>query len=252
MNCIHTNETVIALLIDGDNVQSRYIDVIEKELAITGNTSYKRLYYTSKSNMPNGWDEVCNAHALTVRQVLPYAKSNGSVKNVADSALIIDAMDILYSGNVNCVCIVASDSDYTTVVKRLRESNIRVIGMGAKHTPAAFVKACNEFKYLEDLNAQYNTASSDEQLQVEGFPLDEEEASITPKNEIENFVVNLLEAEGSKMDCGEIKKRICKMWPNFNVNNYGANKISKFFETMNSLRVIHEKGGNININLKNR
>ena len=97
MQIIHSNEVVIALLIDGDNVSSRYIDVIEKELAITGNTSYKRLYYTSKNGMPGGWDEMCNAHALTVRQVLPYAKSNGSVKNVADAALIIDAMDILYS-----------------------------------------------------------------------------------------------------------------------------------------------------------
>ncbi|MDE5729329.1 MAG: NYN domain-containing protein, partial [Clostridia bacterium] len=234
MNKIHSNETVIALLIDGDNVHSRYIDVIEKELAIIGNTSYKRLYYTAKCNMPNGWDDVCNAHALTVRQMLPYAKSNGSVKNVADAALIIDAMDILYSGNVNCVCIVASDSDYTTVVKRLRESNISVIGMGAKHTPAAFVKACHEFKYFEDLISKYNADGVAEQLSVEvpSAEAADEEAIVTPVREIENFVVNLLETEDSKMDCGEIKKRICKMWPSFNVKNYGVNKTHKLFAAM--------------------
>ena len=252
---LQTNEMVIALLIDGDNVQSGYIDAIEKELAIMGNTTYKRLYYTSKSsNMPGGWNEVCNAHALTVRQVLPYAKSNGSVKNVADSALIIDAMDILYSGNVNCVCRGASDSDYTNIVKRLREANIRVIGMGAKHTPAAFVNACDEFKFLEDLNAKYNAAAVSEQLSVEELSFDgsEEEASVTPKSEIENFVINLLISAGSKLDGGEIKKRICKMWPSFNENNYGFNKIIKFYETMDSLKIIHEKGGNVNIDLKNR
>ena len=248
-----SNELVIALLIDGDNVQSEYIDVIEKELAITGNTTYKRLYYTSKNGMPNGWNEVCNAHALTVRQNIPYAKSNGSAKNVADFALIIEAMDILYSGNVNCVCIVASDSDYTNIVKRLRESNIRVIGMGAKHTPAAFVKACDEFKFLEDLSAQYDATSGNEQLSVQELSTDTEEAtSITPKSEIENFFVNLLISTGYKMDAGEIKKRICKMWPSFNEKNYGVNKISKFFETMDSVYIIHEKGRNINIDLKNR
>ena len=243
-----SNEPIIALLIDGDNAKSEYIDVIEKELAITGNTTYKRLYYTYKNGIPNGWnDEVCNAHALTPKQVFSYAKSKGSVKNVADSMLIIDAMDILYSGNVNCGCIVASDSDYTNICKRLHESNIRVIGMGEKHTPAAFIKACAEFKYLEDLRANYEALIEDEP------PVEEEQGSVIPtKSEIENFVVNLLLAEGKKLDAGEIKKRIINVWPSFNEKDYGHSKISKFFESMNSIRIIHEKGGNINIDLKNR
>lgn len=247
---LQSNELVIALLIDGDNVKSDYIDVIEKELAITGNTTYKRLYYTFKNSMPKGWNEVCNTHALTVRQVLPYAKSNGSVKNVADSALIIEAMDILYSGNVNCVCIVASDSDYTNIVKRLRESNIRVIGMGEKHTPVAFVKACDEFKYLEDLHAQYDGMVDDEA--AEDVEVEEQQSMTPSKYEIENFVVNMLRSAGKKLDAGETKKRICNMWPSFNEKNYGHSKISKFFESMNSIHTIQEKGGNLNIDLKNR
>lgn len=254
MNSVTQNpENVIALLIDGDNVKSVYIDAIEKELAMIGNTTYKRLYYTFSTGIPNGWDKVCNEHALSLRQVLPYSNNTSTVKNVADSALIIDAMDILYSNNVNCVCIVASDSDYTTIAKRLRESNIRVIGMGEKHTPAAFVNACEEFKYLESLNSMYNTEKSetDEDAKSSNAKDEASETPIPKKDEINNFIINMLEKAGTKMDNGQIKKNICQKWPSFDVNNYGVTKMSQFFD-VSIFKVIHEKGGNVNIDLINR
>lgn len=251
MSIFHNPETVIALLIDGDNVNSEYIDAIEKELAIMGNTTHKRLYYTYSTGIPNGWDGVCNVHALNLRQVMPYTNGkNSTVKNVADSQLIIDAMDILHSNNVNCVCIVASDSDYTTITKRLRESNIRVIGMGEKRTSVAFVNACDEFKYLEDLKTKYNTTSSNKATSAIA---DNDDGAATPptKAEIENFIKNMLEEAGHKLDAGEIKKRICKKWSSFNEANYGAARMSKFFDTT-KFKVIQESGGNINIDLINK
>lgn len=250
MTIFQTPETVIALLIDGDNVKSDYIDAIEKELAIIGNTTHKRLYYTFSTGIPNGWNNVCNAHALTLRQVLPYTNpKNATVKNVADSQLIIDAMDILYSNNINCVCIVACDSDYTNITKRLRESNIRVIGMGEKRTPAAFVNACDEFKYLEDLKAKYNTVTVKKSAAVVS---DGDDEALPPtKEEIENFIKNLLISKGGKMDAGEIKKRICQKWPDFDEENYGAARMSLFFD-QKKFKVIHEPGGNVNIDLINR
>ncbi len=242
-----TTEMVIALLIDGDNVQSVYIDAIEKELAILGNTTHKRLYYTSNTGISNGWGTVCNAHALNLRHVLPYTDSkNSNVKNVADSALIIDAMDILYSGHVNCICIVASDSDYTNIAKRLRESNVRVLGMGEKKTPAPFVNACDEFKYLEDLRDKYAT-------EIKGKKTEQSdgETTIPSKEEIENFITNLLNNAGKPLDAGTIKQSICQMWKDFNEENYGATKMIKFFNTK-KFKIIQEQGGNVNIDLLNR
>ena len=251
-NFSNQNENTIALLIDGDHIDSKYIDVIEKELAIIGNTTYKRLYYTYNKGMPHHWNDVCNAHALNLRQVMPYANvKKDNVKNVADSVLIIDAMDILYSGNVNCVCIVASDSDYTNIAKRLKESNIRVLGMGENQTPIAFVNACDEFKYLENLIERYETATTEKPAAATANAQAAAESSIPGKGEIENFITNLLIDEGTKMDAGKIKLRIRRNWPNFDETNYNVSRMSDFFD-QKKFKVIHEDGGNVNIDLLNR
>lgn len=263
---MNVSNQIIALLIDGDHVNSEYIDAIEKELAIIGNTTYKRVYFTYNKGIPQGWGEECNAHSLTLRQVMPYKNSKrdpDTVKNVADSALIIDAMDILYSNKVSCVCIAANDSDYTTIAKRLRESNIRMIGMGVKTTPVAFVNACDEFKYLEDLKAKYSTAvkktapkttvraASKTKKKTEDKPEQEEINAVTPKAEIENFITNLLISEGKILDAGEIKKRIVAKWSNFNEEDYGATRMTRFFDPK-KFKVIQEAGGNVNIDLLKR
>lgn len=263
---MNVSNQIIALLIDGDHVNSEFIDAIEKELAIIGNTTYKRVYYTYNKGIPQGWGEACNAHSLTLRQVMPYRNSKkdpDTVKNVADSALIIDAMDILYSEKVNCVCIAANDSDYTTIAKRLRESNIRMIGMGIKTTPVAFVNACDEFKYLEDLKAKYSTETKKTATKttaksaVKTKKKEEKTAepddgnAVTPKAEIENFITNLLLSEGKILDAGEIKKRIIAKWSNFNEEDYGATRMTKFFDPK-KFKVIQEPGGNVNIDLLKR
>ncbi|MDR0570058.1 MAG: NYN domain-containing protein [Clostridiales Family XIII bacterium] len=137
----------IAVLIDADNVSARYIGHILDEVSNQGTPTYKRIYGDWTSYRQASWREVLLKHSITPIQQYSYTIG----KNSTDSALIIDAMDILYSDSVDGFCIVSSDSDFTRLATRLRESGMMVIGMGEKKTPAAFVAACEKFKYLEVL-----------------------------------------------------------------------------------------------------
>ena len=136
-----------AVLIDADNVAARYIKIILDEIANEGEVTYKRIYgdWTKPALAP--WKQVLLEHSVTPIQQYSYTTG----KNATDSAMIIDAMDILYSGRVEGFCLVTSDSDFTRLASRLRESGMLVVGMGEQKTPKAFVSACNKFKYLDIL-----------------------------------------------------------------------------------------------------
>ena len=138
---------VIALLIDAENVSPRYIKAILDEVAVYGTPAYKRIYGDWTSTDMAAWKKVLLEHNLTPIQQFSYTQG----KNASDSAMIIDAMDILYAGNVDGFCLVSSDSDFTKLASRLRESRMFVIGMGETKTPTAFKAACDTFKYLEVL-----------------------------------------------------------------------------------------------------
>ena len=131
----------IALLIDAENISAKYMSVLNKELIMFGRIIYKRIYANFTDNSMNKWKNVINEFALTPVQQFSYTKG----KNATDSRLIIDAMDILYENMVNAVCIVASDSDYTTIAKRIKESNVFVFGAGEEKTPNSFINACDRF-----------------------------------------------------------------------------------------------------------
>ena len=139
-----------AVLIDADNVSARYIKPILDELSNDGIITYKRIYGDWTKTEMNPWKNVLLSHSITPMQQYSYTTG----KNATDSAMIIDAMDILYSGNVDGFCIVSSDSDFTRLAVRLRESGMYVIGMGEKKTPAPFISACNRFLYLEVLSGE--------------------------------------------------------------------------------------------------
>ena len=139
------NDKRFAVLIDADNVSDRYIKNIMDELANEGIVTYKRIYGDWTKPALASWKNVLLNHSITPIQQYSYTIG----KNATDSAMIIDAMDILYSGNVEGFCIVSSDSDFTRLASRLRESGMYVIGMGERKTPQPFVNACNRFKYLE-------------------------------------------------------------------------------------------------------
>jgi uncharacterized protein (TIGR00288 family) len=139
--------TRLAVLIDADNTSAKLIVEMFEELASYGTITVKRAYGDWTNPHLTGWREVLLANAISPQQQFAYTYG----KNATDSALIIDAMDLLYSGNVEGFAIVSSDSDFTPLATRLRESGKRVIGVGQRKTPKAFVEACERFVYLEVL-----------------------------------------------------------------------------------------------------
>lgn len=140
-------EQQYALLIDSENISSRYIKTIFDELTNYGIVTYRRIYGDWTSSLNQSWKEVLLDHSINPIQQYTYT----SGKNASDSAMIIDAMDILYTGGVDGFCLVSSDSDFTRLASRLRESGKNVIGMGESKTPNAFISACHSFKYLDIL-----------------------------------------------------------------------------------------------------
>jgi uncharacterized LabA/DUF88 family protein len=140
-------EKRFAVLIDAENVSAKYIKFILEELSNYGVATYKRIYgdWTKPSSV--SWKDVLLENSVTPVQQYSYTVG----KNATDSAMIIDAMDILYSNNVEGFCIVSSDSDFTKLASRLRESGMLVLGMGEQKTPKPFIAACNQFKYLDVL-----------------------------------------------------------------------------------------------------
>ncbi len=137
----------IAMLIDGDNAQPALIDKILAETTKYGMITIRRIYGDWTASNMGGWKEVLQTHAIQPIQQFRYTVG----KNATDSAMIIDAMDVFYSGTVDAFCIVSSDSDYTRLATRIREQGIFVLGVGKKTTPRAFVNACDQFVYTENL-----------------------------------------------------------------------------------------------------
>lgn len=152
----------IALLIDGDNAQPSLISHILAESGKYGAVTIRRIYGDwTKANM-NGWKETLNNYAIQPIQQFRYTTG----KNATDSAMIIDAMDILHSGLVDGFCIVSSDSDYTRLATRIREAGIFVMGIGKSTTPKAFVNACNVFIYTENLSLENKPKERKEKIKV--------------------------------------------------------------------------------------
>lgn len=150
------NDTTIALLIDGDNAAPKRLRAILEEVSKTGTITIRRIYGDWTTLGMSGWKDLLNSNAIQPVQQFAYTKG----KNSTDSALIIDAMDILHGELVDAFCIVSSDSDYTRLATRLRESGLFVMGVGEKKTPDAFVKACERFIYVENLDVpEFGTAA---------------------------------------------------------------------------------------------
>ena len=177
-----------AILIDGDNINNKYLKIIIDEVAKEGTITYKRIYgdWTAPNLSP--WKEVLLEFSINPIQQYAYTKG----KNATDSAMIIDAMDILYTGNVDGFCLVSSDSDFTKLAARLKESGKIVIGMGEKKTPKPFVSACSMFKYIDILLGDKNTEKDDCNKKQE-----QEEIALTKENEIKNMIKIMMLVVGS-------------------------------------------------------
>lgn len=146
-----------AILIDADNIAPKYIKIILDEVANSGIATYKRIYGDWTSQRLASWKGCLLDNSIIPMQQYSYTYGKSST----DSAMIIDAMDILYSGNVDGFAIVSSDSDFTRLAARLRESGMQVIGMGEQKTPEPFISACNQFKYLDLLFAARRAEDDD-------------------------------------------------------------------------------------------
>ena len=213
------NEMRYAVLIDADNVAAKYTKNILDELSNYGIATYKRVYGDWTRTSLAGWKNMALDNAIT--PVQQYSYTTG--KNATDSAMIIDAMDILYSNNVDGFCIVSSDSDFTRLAIRLRESGKHVIGMGEKKTPKPFSTACNAFKYLEILAEE--EVQSNEVDRVELKTLEEAIIRIIAEN------ANLEE----EINIGELGSRLQGRNPDFDVRNYGYSKFSQFLKDFDCL-----------------
>ena len=216
-------EKRLAVLIDSENISTKYMKCVFDEISNHGVATYKRAYGDWTSSRLYGWKEVFLKYAITPVQQYSYTQG----KNSTDSALIIDAMDILYSGKVDGFCIVSSDSDFTRLTARLRESGMLVIGMGEKKTVEAFRASCSLFKYLEVLAAE----------EAEEDVAETEEIS---KQDIEESIKKIIvdnNAVGKETTVGEIGSKISNRHADFDVRNYGYSKLSKFLESFKSIKL---------------
>ncbi len=241
-----------AILIDADNVSAKYIHYILDEISNYGVATYKRIYGDWTKSTSGSWKEVLLEHSITPIQ--QYAYTTG--KNATDSAMIIDAMDILYSKNVDGFCIASSDSDFTKLSSRLRESGMTVVGMGEKKTPKPFIASCNQFKYLEVLMEAEKNAIEEKKDAISSVakpvaevlqkPL-ENEKNMTELNVIRAAIIKMLNEsadEDQGMNMGELGSRLIKRYPDFDVRNYGDNKFSRFLKKFDFLEIY--KHGNTN------
>lgn len=213
-----------ALLIDSDNISADYIKIILNELSKYGTVTYKRIYGDWTRSNASKWKDVLLANSINPVQQYSYT----SGKNATDSAMIIDAMDILYSGHVNGFCLASSDSDFTRLAMRLRESGMYVIGMGERKTPEPFRSACEKFVLLDLVSNVETPVQASRKT-----PAKREEDALTPLSEIEQALVSIITEngnDGTSMDIGELGSRLSKMYPSFDVRNYEYTKFSKFLE----------------------
>src|ERR1017187_1201593 len=152
------NDSRLAVLIDADNVPYSNVKGMLEEIAKYGTPTFKRIYGDWTKPTVSGWKSVLLENAITPIQQYSYTTG----KNATDSAMIIDAMDILYTGKVDGFCIISSDSDFTRLALRLREAGVKVIGMGQKKTPLPFIAACDKFIYIEILSETQVSSKEEE------------------------------------------------------------------------------------------
>ena len=227
-----------ALLIDADNISAKYIGDILEELSTYGITTYKRIYGDWTSTQATKWKS-----ELLENSVIPVQQFSNTVgKNATDSTLIIDAMDILYTGNVEGFCIVSSDSDFTRLASRLRESGMEVIGMGEEKTPRSFRVACTRFVNLENLGNQDDDAK--DVIKDKDNSISRETIYIAITN-----IINENENKGKSVELAAVGNRLVNMYPDFDVRNYGYSLLSKFVEDA-GLFLLEKKQNVITIYLK--
>ncbi len=211
----------IALLVDGDNAQSKIMDLVLEEASKYGKVTIRRVYGDWTTQHMNHWKSLLNEMAFNPIQKFSYTTG----KNSTDSALIIDAMDILHADLVDGFCIVSSDSDYTGLAKRIREAGIFVMGIGEQKTPGAFVKSCEIFTYVENLEPKGEVSQKKETVKKQ-----KEKTSVNTKliNKAYDMSIN----ESNEAYISSLGINLRKLDPSFDVRTYGCKTLTQFFSKL--------------------
>ena len=217
----------LAVLIDGDNIPSAYVKEMMEEIAKYGNPTIKRIYGDWTKPVLSKWKNILLENAIT--PVQQYGYTTG--KNATDSAMIIDAMDILYSEKVDGFCLVSSDSDFTRLATRLREAGMKVYGMGEKKTPDPFIVACDKFIYIEILKDQ--SKESEPNTLPDKAERKATVDKITPKvvKLISSTISDLADDDGWAF-MGDVGSLLQKKQPNFDSRNYGFEKLTPLINSI--------------------
>jgi uncharacterized LabA/DUF88 family protein len=235
-----------AVLIDADNVPYSNVKEMFEEIAKYGVPTFKRIYADWTKQTVSGWKSVLLENAITPIQ--QYSYSTG--KNATDSALIIDAMDILYTGKVDGFCIVSSDSDFTRLATRLREAGMTVIGIGEKKTLAPFITACDKFIYIEILKPKADSSEENKAVNKKttvtapDSPLNRIDASLIKL--ITDSITDLADEEGWTF-LGDLGNLLLKKKPDFDSRNYGHSKLLMLLRSINRFDIDERDSGKKNV-----
>jgi uncharacterized LabA/DUF88 family protein len=222
----------LAVLIDGDNIPSAYVKEMMEEIAKYGNPTIKRIYGDWTNPKLSKWKSMLLDNAITPIQQYGYTTG----KNATDSAMIIDAMDILYSEKVNGFCLVSSDSDFTRLATRLREAGMQVFGIGEKKTPEPFIVACDKFIYIEILKNQ----SEENESETNKSKTSQKESvdKITPKViKLIATTISDLEDDDGWAFLGDVGNLLQKKQPNFDSRNYGYQKLTPLIKSIKNFEI---------------
>lgn len=239
------NDLRFAVLIDAENVPYSGVKEMLEEIAKYGTPTFKRIYADWTRPNVTGWKNVLLENAITPIQQYGYTKG----KNATDSAMIIDAMDILYSGKVDGFCIVSSDSDFTRLATRLREAGMKVIGMGEQKTPVPFITACDKFIYLEILKPK---EKEEEKPEAKKKAVKAAPAKAITKTDgklirlIRDTISDLADEHGWT-SLAELGNLLLKKQPDFDPRNYGFTKMLPLIKSIDRFEVAERESGKNNI-----
>lgn len=237
------NDLRLAVLIDADNVPHASVKEMLEEITKNGTPTIKRIYADWTKPTASGWKNVLLENAITPIQQYSYT----SGKNSSDSALIIDAMDILYSGKVDGFCIVSSDSDFTRLATRLREAGMKVIGIGEKKTPLPFITACDKFIYIEILKApaikEAKKSNKPEEKKPEKNTLSKVDHGLIKL--LTESVSDLADESGWTF-LGELGSFLLKKKVDFDPRNYGFQKLLPLIKSTGKFLIDERETANKN------
>ncbi len=261
------DELRFAILIDADNISDKYIKIVLDEASNAGVATYKRIYGDWTSPRLASWKSVLLENSIIPMQQYSYTAG----KNSTDSAMIIDAMDILYSGTVDGFCIVSSDSDFTRLAARLRESGMQVIGMGEEKTPEPFISACNQFKYLDLLYSRQQeeeraeaaaaekaaranrpgrhaqalmveaSEAADESAESSGTSQNQRKRSLKRVRQTINAIIDQFSDDDGWIASDKLGDQLARRLTDFDVRNFGFRKLTSFVKSLGTYEFRSER-----------